>query len=103
MLENGAYEASQIPGSGLNQPGGVAIDGSGNLYIADIMDVDGTGNSRKPFGRVFYTKTKSLIFYAYDLDRQPGVKRASTFQVWGRTGSGDQRKRTSQKAPASGL
>ncbi len=65
--------------------------GARNLYIADIMDVDGTGNSRKPFGRVFYTKTKSLIFYAYDLDRQPGVKRASTFQVWGRTGSNDQK------------
>jgi protein involved in polysaccharide export with SLBB domain len=38
VLENGAYEASQIPGSGLNQPGGVAIDGSGNLYIADSLN-----------------------------------------------------------------
>jgi hypothetical protein len=62
-----------------------------NLYIADIMDVKGTGQSRKPFGRVFYTKTKSLVFYAYDLDQQPGVRRTSTFQVWGRTGSGDQK------------
>jgi anti-sigma-K factor RskA len=24
-----------------------------------------------------------LIFYAFDLDRQPGFKDASTFQVWG--------------------
>ncbi|MFP5229114.1 MAG: zf-HC2 domain-containing protein [Acidobacteriota bacterium] len=63
--------------------------GARNLYIADIMDVNDTGQSRKPFGRVFYTKTKSLIFYAYDLDRQPGVRRTSTFQVWGRTGSRD--------------
>jgi hypothetical protein len=65
--------------------------GARNLYIADIMDVSEGGQSRKPFGRVFYTKTKSLVFYAYDLDRQPGVKQASTFQVWGRTGTNDRR------------
>lgn len=65
--------------------------GARNLYIADIMDVREDGSSRKPFGRVFYTKTKSLIFYAYDLDQQPGVKRASTFQVWGRTGPDDRK------------
>lgn len=62
-----------------------------NLYIADIMDVNDKGQSQKAFGRVFYTKTKSLIFYAYDLDRQPGVKRTSTFQVWGRTGPDDRK------------
>jgi predicted nucleic acid-binding Zn-ribbon protein len=65
--------------------------GARNLYIADIMDVNEDGQSRKPFGRVFYTKTKSLIFYAYDLDRQPGIRRASTFTVWGRTGSSDRK------------
>ncbi|MEI9977690.1 MAG: hypothetical protein WDN23_01590 [Edaphobacter sp.] len=65
--------------------------GARNLYIADIMDVREDGTARKPFGRVFYTKTKSLVFYAYDLDRQPGVKQASTFQVWGRTGANDSR------------
>lgn len=59
--------------------------GARNLYIADIMDVNESGQSRRPFGRVFYTKTKSLIFYAYDLDHQPGVKQTSAFQVWGRT------------------
>jgi hypothetical protein len=63
--------------------------GARNLYIADILDVNEDGQSRKPFGRVFYTKTKSLIFYAYDLDKQPGIKRASAFTVWGRTGSSD--------------
>jgi hypothetical protein len=65
--------------------------GARNLYIADIMDVDQAGHSRKPFGRVFYTKTKSLIFYAYDLDREQGIKLASTFQVWGRTGANDRK------------
>jgi hypothetical protein len=65
--------------------------GARNLYIADIMDVNEQGQSKKPFGRVFYTKTKSLIFYAYDLDQQPGLKLARTFQVWGRTSASDRK------------
>jgi len=61
--------------------------GARDLYIAEIYDVAKNGDTQKPFGRVFYTKGKSLVFYAYDLDQQPGVKRASTFQAWGRNGS----------------
>ena len=57
--------------------------GARKLYIADVFDVDGGSQTRKPFGRVFYTQGKSLIFYAFDLDRQPGVVNANTFQVWG--------------------
>ena len=58
--------------------------GARNLYMAEIYDVAKTGDTQKPFGRVFYTKDKSLIFYGYDLDRQRGVKRTNTFQAWGR-------------------
>lgn len=57
--------------------------GARNLYIADVFDVDSTSRTRKPFGRVFYTQGKSLIFYAFDLDRQPGIRNASAFQAWG--------------------
>lgn len=57
--------------------------GERDLYIAEVYDVDGTGNTRKAYGRVFFTKGKSLIFYAYDLDQQPTLKDAS-FQAWGR-------------------
>jgi predicted nucleic acid-binding Zn-ribbon protein len=57
--------------------------GARRLYIADVFDVDSGSRTQKPFGRVFYTESKSLIFYAFDLD-QPGIKNASTFQVWGR-------------------
>jgi hypothetical protein len=60
--------------------------GSRDLYIAEVYDVAKTGNTEKPFGRVFYTSGKSLIFYAYDLDQQAGIERASTFQAWGRRG-----------------
>jgi hypothetical protein len=58
-----------------------------NLYIAEIYDVAKSGDTQKPFGRVFYTKDKSLIFYGYDLDQQRGVKKASTFQAWGSHGA----------------
>jgi len=60
--------------------------GARELYIAEIYDVAGTGETKKPYGRVFYTRGKSLIFYAYDLDQQTELKQASTFQAWGRRG-----------------
>jgi hypothetical protein len=61
--------------------------GARKLYIADVFDVDSVSQTRKPFGRVFYTQEKSLVFYAFDLDHQPGVKNASVFQVWGQRDS----------------
>jgi hypothetical protein len=61
--------------------------GARKLYIADVFDVDAVSRTRKPFGRVFYTENKSLIFYAFDLDREPGIKNA-TFQVWGEKDAG---------------
>ena len=60
--------------------------GARDLYIAEVFDVAKTGATQKPYGRVFFTKGKSLIFYAYDLDRQSGFKNASTFQAWGQRG-----------------
>jgi hypothetical protein len=66
--------------------------GARKLYIADVFDVDSGSRTKKPFGRVFYTQGKSLIFYAFDLDRQPSVVNANTFQVWGQkdTAQGEQ-------------
>jgi hypothetical protein len=61
------------------------VMGARNLYIAEVYDTDEKGAARKPYGRLFYTKEKSLIFYAYDLDQQGG-KRDQTFQAWGRRG-----------------
>jgi hypothetical protein len=57
--------------------------GARDLYIAEVYDVARDGQTKKPYGRVFYTKGKSLIFYAYDLDQQTEAK-GSTFQAWGR-------------------
>jgi hypothetical protein len=61
------------------------VMGARNLYIAEVYDTDENGATRKPYGRLFYTKEKSLIFYAYDLEQQGG-NHARTFQAWGRRG-----------------
>jgi hypothetical protein len=61
--------------------------GARDLYIAEVYDVGRDGATQKPCGRVFYTKGKSLVFYAYDLDQQPGVRNAQAFQAWGRRGA----------------
>lgn len=60
--------------------------GARDLYIAEVYDVARDGQTQKPYGRVFYTKGKSLVFYAYDLDEQAGFKSPSTFQAWGSRG-----------------
>ena len=61
------------------------VIGSRDLYMADIFDVSRAGTN-KTYGRVLFTKNKRLIIYAFDLDAQPGVQNASSFQAWGRRG-----------------
>lgn len=60
--------------------------GARQLYITDVFDADRNGTKRKPFGRIFYTKGKSLVFYAFDLDQQPKGRKATAFQAWGTPG-----------------
>jgi hypothetical protein len=62
--------------------------GARQLYIADVFDVSSDSRRRKPYGRIFYTKGKSLIFYAFDLDQQARVQNAASFQAWGKSESG---------------
>jgi len=57
--------------------------GARNLYIADIFDTNENGKTAKPFGRIFYTKDRSLVFYGFDLEKQSGLKQAVAFQAWG--------------------
>ena len=61
--------------------------GARDLVITEVYDVARTGKTEKAFGRVFYTKGKSLIFYAYDLNNQPGLREAGTYQAWGSRGT----------------
>lgn len=59
------------------------VIGARNLYIADIYDTTESGRAAKPFGRLFYTRDRSLIFYGFDLEKQAGLREAAAFQVWG--------------------
>jgi len=63
--------------------------GARDLYITDIYDVAKTGKTTKPFGRVFYTKDRSLVFYGYDLDKQAGLAQSVSFQAWGSSDQGE--------------
>jgi len=65
--------------------------GARDLYVVEVYDVLGTGETNKPYGRLFYTKGQSLLFYAYDLDQAPGLKREGTFQAWGQRGPDKER------------
>jgi len=60
--------------------------GARNLRIIDVFDVDGKGRTRRPFGRVFFTEGKLLVFYAFDLDREPPSLQAAAFQGWASRG-----------------
>jgi len=57
--------------------------GARNLHITDVYDVDSKGKTKQPFGRVFYTENRSLIFYAFDLNKQKNAAADRSFQVWG--------------------
>jgi hypothetical protein len=61
--------------------------GARNLRIVDVFDVDPKGRTKKPFGRVFFTEGKSLIFYAFDLGQDRPAVHAASFQAWGAQGS----------------
>lgn len=57
--------------------------GARNLHIIDVFDVDGRGVTRRPFGRVFYTERRSLVFYAFDLAAKRTSPPGYSFQAWG--------------------
>jgi hypothetical protein len=59
------------------------VIGARNLYIADISDLTANGKTAKQFGRIFYTKDRSLVFYGFDLDSQAGHRQNVSFQAWG--------------------
>ena len=54
--------------------------GARDVYIAEMHEMRGNGQTDKTCGRVFYTKGKSLIFCAYDLDQEAGLKNTRRFR-----------------------
>ncbi len=57
--------------------------GARSLHITDVFDVDSKGKTQRPFGRVFYTEGRFLIFYAFDLKRARKGPHDRVYQLWG--------------------
>ncbi len=57
--------------------------GARDLHIVDVYDVDGSGKTRRTYGRVYYSEKKLLIFYAFDLQDKKRNRAAAGFQAWG--------------------
>ena len=57
--------------------------GARNLHIIDVEDVEETPGPKQPVGRVFYTEGKSLIFYAFDLEKRRKSLEKYSCQAWG--------------------
>ena len=57
--------------------------GARNLHIIDVEDVEASSGPKQPVGRVFYTEGKSLIFYAFDLEKRRKSLEKYSFQAWG--------------------
>jgi DNA repair exonuclease SbcCD ATPase subunit len=57
--------------------------GARNLHIIDVEDVEDASGPKQPVGRVFYTEGKSLIFYAFDLEKRRKSLEKYSFQAWG--------------------
>jgi Skp family chaperone for outer membrane proteins len=61
-----------------------------NLHIIDVHDNE-NGSKPRPFGRIFYTEGKKLVFYAYDLGNPQTLSAKVSFHVWGeKTGKSGQ-------------
>jgi hypothetical protein len=54
-----------------------------DLRIVDVRDEPASGKAPALSGRIFFTRGKSLIFYAYDL-QEKSSSRNVVFQVWGK-------------------
>ncbi len=56
--------------------------GARKLHIIDVYDSENGSVANKSFGRVIYAEGKSLIFYAFDLDKVHAGRKV-VFQAWG--------------------
>jgi hypothetical protein len=82
VSQSAALDRTQaaISGSGID---GKNLFGARNLHIVDVYDVDGKGNTRRTFGRVYFVEKKLLVFYAFDLEAKRRNQLAEGFQAWG--------------------
>jgi len=64
--------------------------GDRNLEVIDVFD-GSKHRKKRPFGRVFYSQGKTLVFYAFDLSDSPTER--NSFEAWAqRAGTSDRAK-----------
>jgi hypothetical protein len=76
-------ETSLATASGDKDADAKNLFGARDLHIVDVYDVDGSGKTKRTFGRVYYAEKKLLLFYAFDLQAKQNARRTAGFQAWG--------------------
>ena len=82
-LRHAEEDAATPAGSGMQDADARELFGARDLHIVDVYDVDGSGRTRRTFGRVYFAEKKLLLFYAFDLQDKQSKRVAAGFQAWG--------------------
>jgi hypothetical protein len=82
-LRQAEEEASVAAASGIQDADAKNLFGARDLHIVDVFDVDGSGKTKRAFGRVYYAEKRLLLFYAFDLQAKQNARRTAGFQAWG--------------------
>jgi len=82
-IHNAEEETNVATASGIQDADARDLFGARDLHIVDVYDVDGSGKTKRTFGRVYYAEKKLLLFYAFDLQAKQNARRTAGFQAWG--------------------
>lgn len=82
-IHNAEEETNVATVSGIQDADARNLFGARDLHIVDVYDVDGSGKTKRTFGRVYYAEKKLLLFYAFDLQAKQNARRTAGFQAWG--------------------
>ncbi len=82
-IHNAEEETNIATVSGIQDADARNLFGARDLHIVDVYDVDGSGKTKRTFGRVYYAEKKLLLFYAFDLQAKQNARRTAGFQAWG--------------------
>jgi anti-sigma factor RsiW len=82
-LKKAEQESVLAAAPGLQDADAKNLFGARDLHIVDVYDVDGSGKTKRAFGRVYYAEKKLLLFYAFDLQTKQSARITAGFQAWG--------------------
>ena len=82
-LRKAEEDTALAAASGIQDADAKNLFGARDLHIVDVYDVDGSGKTKRAFGRVYYAEKKLLLFYAFDLQAKQNARRTAGFQAWG--------------------